>query len=132
MQQSSGSIGSLGPPSRGRRHYARGYNPRVGGAVPRYNRHSLTSGSAWLAQPLARCFNLDDHSDEAAVALNISAATVRRITNEGLLPASQLCKGAPWVIRIDDLARADIRRAADARRTRRPASCDPRQNEMAF
>jgi len=70
--------------------------------------------------------------DEAAVALNISAATVRRIINEGLLPASQLCKGAPWVIRTDDLARADIRRAADARRTRRPASRDPRQNEMAF
>jgi len=70
--------------------------------------------------------------DEAAVALNISAATVRRIINEGLLPASQLCKGAPWVIRTDDLAGADIRRAADARRTRRPASRDPRQNEMAF
>jgi len=70
--------------------------------------------------------------DEAAVALNISAATVRRIINEGLLPASQLCKGAPWVIRTDDLAGADIRRTADARRTRRPASRDPRQNEMAF
>jgi hypothetical protein len=64
--------------------------------------------------------------DEAAVALNISAATVRRIINEGLLPASQLCKGAPWVIRTDNLAGADIRRAADARRTRRPASRDPR------
>jgi len=70
--------------------------------------------------------------DEAAVALNISAATVRRIINGGLLPASQLCKGAPWVIRTDDLAGADIRRTADARRTRRPASRDPRQNEMAF
>jgi hypothetical protein len=46
-----------------------------------------------------------------AVALNISAATVRRIINEGLLPASQLCKGAPCVIRTDDLAHADIGRA---------------------
>lgn len=41
-------------------------------------------------------------------------------------------KGAPWVIRTDDLARADIRHAADARRTRQPPSRAPRQNEMAF
>ena len=70
--------------------------------------------------------------DEAAAALNVSAATVRRMINEGLLPARQLCKGAPWVIPSGDLARADVRRAADARRTRRPASRDPNQNEMAF
>lgn len=70
--------------------------------------------------------------DEAAEALNVSAATIRRIINEGLLPASQLCKGAPWVIRASDLARPDIRRVADARRNRRPASPDPGQNEMIF
>jgi DNA invertase Pin-like site-specific DNA recombinase len=71
-------------------------------------------------------------SDEAAAALNVSTATIRRMINETLLPASQLCKGAPWVIRTGDLARPDVRRAADARRTRRPASLDPSQNEMAF
>ena len=70
--------------------------------------------------------------DEAAATLNVSAATIRRMINEGLLPASQLCKGAPWVIRTNDLARPDVRRTADARRNRRPASPDPRQNEMAF
>ncbi len=70
--------------------------------------------------------------DEAAATLNVSAATIRRMINEGLLPASQLCKGAPWVIRTSDLARPNIRRAADARRNRRPASDDLRQNELAF
>ena len=70
--------------------------------------------------------------DEAATALNVSAATVRRMITERLLPASQLCKGAPWVIRTSDLARSDVRQAADARRNRRPASRDPRQNEMTF
>ena len=40
--------------------------------------------------------------DEAAAALDVSAATVRRMINERLLPARQLCKGAPWVIRTDD------------------------------
>jgi len=70
--------------------------------------------------------------DEAAATLNVSAATIRRMINEGLLPASQLCKGAPWVIRTNDLARPDVRRTADARRNRRPASPDSHQNEMAF
>ena len=70
--------------------------------------------------------------DEAAAALNVSAATVRRMINERLLTAHQLCKGAPWVIRTDDLARPDVKRVADQRRTRRPSSNDPHQNEMAF
>lgn len=70
--------------------------------------------------------------DEAAAALDVSAATVRRMINERLLPARQLCKGAPWVIRTDDLARPDVRRVSDQRRTRRPSSDDPSQNEMAF
>ena len=70
--------------------------------------------------------------DEAAAALNVSAATVRRMINEGLLPARQLCKGAPWVIRTDDLAHSAVRRVADQRRNRRPSSDNPRQNEMAF
>lgn len=70
--------------------------------------------------------------DEAAATLNVSAATVRRMINERLLPASQLCKGAPWVIQTGDLACPEIRRAADARRNRRPSSRDPRQNELVF
>ena len=70
--------------------------------------------------------------DEAAVVLNVSAATVRRLIQEELLPASQLCRGAPWVIRADDLAQPEITRAADQRRLRRPPSGDPRQNEIGI
>jgi hypothetical protein len=55
--------------------------------------------------------------DEAAVALNISAATIRRIINERLLPASQLCKGAPWDIRYrSGRINENIRIEADRRR----------------
>lgn len=68
--------------------------------------------------------------DEAAVVLALSAATVRRLIREGVLPAHQLCRGAPWVIRADDLAQPEIKRQADQRRLRRPPSADPRQNEM--
>ena len=37
--------------------------------------------------------------DEAAEALAVSPASIRRLIVEGVLPASQSCKGAPWIIR---------------------------------
>ena len=66
---------------------------------------------------------------EAAAHLKVSEATVRRLINEQILPANQLCKGAPWVIRADNLGLDTVRAAADARRLRRP-SVDPRQNSL--
>ena len=41
--------------------------------------------------------------DEAAKALKVSEATVRRLIADKVLPATQFCKGAPWVIRALDL-----------------------------
>ena len=70
--------------------------------------------------------------DEAAAVLVVSAATVRRLIREGTLPAGQLCRGAPCVIRADDLVRPEIKRLADQRRLRRPPSGDPRQNEIGI
>ena len=70
--------------------------------------------------------------DEAATILRVSEATVRRLIQDGVLPATQHCKGAPWVIRAADLDQETVKRAADARRQRRPASVDPRQNILAI
>jgi excisionase family DNA binding protein len=70
--------------------------------------------------------------DEAAAQLKVSASTVRRLIADGVLPAQQLCKGAPWIIRSIDLQRDHVRQVADARRARRPPSRDPRQKEMAL
>jgi DNA invertase Pin-like site-specific DNA recombinase len=69
---------------------------------------------------------------EAAAHLKVSEATVRRLINEQILPADQLCKGAPWVIRADDLALDSVRDAADARRLRHRPSVDPRQNTLVL
>ena len=70
--------------------------------------------------------------EEAAACLKVSEATVRRLIKEQVLPANQLCKGAPWVIRASDLDREAVRCAADARRQRHPPSDDPRQNVLSL
>ena len=70
--------------------------------------------------------------EEAAKILDVSEATVRRLIQEKILPAHQLCKGAPWVIRASDLDDETVRCAAAARRQRRPPSDDPRQKTLAL
>ena len=62
----------------------------------------------------------------------VSEETVRRLITERVLPARQLCKGAPWVIRADDLRLETVRQAANDRRARRPSSQDSRQNSIAL
>lgn len=70
--------------------------------------------------------------DEAAGILQVSPSTVRRMVDRGILAANQLCKGAPWVIHLSDIENNAVRREADARRLRRPASHDPRQNVLSL
>ena len=70
--------------------------------------------------------------DEAATALALSPSTVRRLIKDRDLAATQLCKGAPWVIRAADLELGEVRQAADARRLRRPPSSNPLQKELDF
>ena len=66
--------------------------------------------------------------DEAATVLAVSTSTIRRLLADGILPAKQHCKGAPWIIRQADLAREEIRRQADMRRSRRPLPDERQQN----
>jgi excisionase family DNA binding protein len=67
---------------------------------------------------------------EAAAALSVSSSTIWRMLREGTLPAEQRCKGAPWIIRSQDLDRDDVRREAKGRRSRPPLSSDPRQEKL--
>jgi excisionase family DNA binding protein len=66
--------------------------------------------------------------EETAAALSLSTSTIRRLIAEGALPATQFCKGAPWIIRQMDLERPELQRKADARRSRRPPPDDRQQN----
>jgi len=66
---------------------------------------------------------------EAASRLGVSKMTVVRLIRDGLLPAKQVCAGAPYVIREADLARPAIRRAIA---TGRPISSDPQQQSLPF
>jgi hypothetical protein len=68
--------------------------------------------------------------DEAAASLSVSPSSVRRLIQDGQLAANQLCKGAPWVIKASDLERDDVKRAASARRLRRPPSGNALQKEL--
>ena len=48
----------------------------------------------------------------------------------GLLPAQQLCKGAPWIIREEALHTESVQREANCRRARIPSSHDSRQSGL--
>ena len=60
----------------------------------------------------------------------VSTSTVLRMIRAGTLPANQLCKGAPWIIRLSDLHNDSVRREAMARRARHPVSRDPLQQPL--
>jgi excisionase family DNA binding protein len=49
--------------------------------------------------------------EQAANALGTSKMTVLRMISAGSLAASQACKGAPWVIKVADLQRPEVRAA---------------------
>jgi hypothetical protein len=68
--------------------------------------------------------------NEAADILTVSPSTVLRMIGTGLLPAQQLCKGAPWIIRESALHTEPVQREANCRRARVPSSHDPRQQPL--
>ncbi|TIU29601.1 MAG: helix-turn-helix domain-containing protein [Mesorhizobium sp.] len=66
---------------------------------------------------------------EAASWLGVNRMTVVRLIRDGLLPARQVCAGAPYVICEDDLARPAISQAIAKGR---PVSADARQQTLSF
>jgi excisionase family DNA binding protein len=66
---------------------------------------------------------------EAASRLSVSKMTIVRLIRDGLLPASQVCVGAPYVIQEDDLDLLAVRRAIE---NGRAVSIDARQESLSF
>ena len=64
---------------------------------------------------------------EAAVVLDVSKMTVTRLIRNGVLPAKQACRGAPYVIRKTDLELPIVRRSIVGERT---SVIDPRQGSF--
>jgi len=62
---------------------------------------------------------------EAAKARGTSMATVQRLIAKGLLEAQQACKGAPWVIKAEALAKVQLG-------WRCPVTHNPGQNVLEF
>jgi excisionase family DNA binding protein len=58
--------------------------------------------------------------EEAAEQLGVSYSTVQRLIRGKKLPARQVCPGAPWIIRADDLTKAA------------PSSSSPNQPTLEF
>ena len=69
--------------------------------------------------------------NEVATALSVSTMTVLRMIRAGLLPAKQLCKGAPWVIRSADLESPRVRNAAKVG-IKKPLSDNTTQESFEF
>lgn len=69
--------------------------------------------------------------DEAATFLHVSTMTVLRMIKSGVLPARQLCKGAPWVIKAGDLDKDAVRAEASGRR-HKPLTQNPDQESFSF
>ena len=68
---------------------------------------------------------------EAAALLKISPMSVHRLIQAGTLPANQICKGAPWVIKRVDVENRKVVAAAKAKR-KRPLPENPDQKVLAF
>ena len=66
---------------------------------------------------------------EAASRLGVSKMTVIRLIKDGVLPAKQICIGAPYIIREIDLDLSAVKRAI---KNGRAVSADPRQESFDY
>ena len=70
--------------------------------------------------------------DEASSKLGIGKTKVWRLIQHKILPAKQVCPGAPWIISIKDLESETIKKAAHSKLPKRPLSENSKQKVLNF
>ena len=70
--------------------------------------------------------------DEASSILGIGSTKVRRLIHQKILPARQVCAGAPWVISKKDLESEAVKKAAHSILPKRPRSVNSKQKMLNF
>ena len=69
---------------------------------------------------------------ETSDKLGIGKTKVWRLIQHKILPAKQVCPGAPWIILKKDLESEKIIEAANAKLPKRPLSGSPKQKTLNF
>lgn len=70
--------------------------------------------------------------EEVSCELGISVSKVRKLIKRGILPAKQVCPGAPLLIQKEALALEQVQHAAKSTLTSRPLTTDSKQNTFNF
>jgi len=70
--------------------------------------------------------------DEASLKLGIGSTKVWRLIQHKILPARQVCPGAPWIISKKVLESEAVKKAAHSKLPRRPLSKNPKQKMLNF
>ena len=68
--------------------------------------------------------------EEAAGLLGVDVTRVRRLIADGLIPATQLCRGAPWIIKGAALEAPSIQQVLRTRARKTPAAISPDQQSL--
>ena len=69
---------------------------------------------------------------EASLKLRIGKTKVYRLIQHKVLPAKQICSGAPWIISKKDLESETIKKAAHSKLPKRPLSEKSKQKTLNF
>jgi DNA invertase Pin-like site-specific DNA recombinase len=70
--------------------------------------------------------------DEASSKLGIGSTKVRRLIKHKILPARQVCSGAPWIISKKDLESESIKKTACSKLPKRPLAGNSKQKVLNF
>lgn len=70
--------------------------------------------------------------EEVATKLGVSYSTVQRMVRRKQLPGRQICPGAPWIIRSEDVEALHSVGSDDSERDRAPSSGTSDQQTLAF